>query len=137
MKGRTAISVDDYIAAHPEAARTVLERVRAAIRGVIPEAEESIAYGMPGYKLGKRPVIYFAGWKEHYALYPGNATLVAELGDELSRYIVSKGTIRFEYADPIPVKLIQRIARLRAKEVAEAAAAKKAPAKKRGAASPR
>ena len=113
-------SVEDYIAAQPEATRRALARVRGAIRKAVPEAEESISYNMPTYKLGGRPLLYFAGWKRHYSLYPANARLVAAFPDELAPHKVSKGTLRFELSEPVPVKLIARIAKFRAQEVAAA-----------------
>jgi uncharacterized protein YdhG (YjbR/CyaY superfamily) len=114
-------SVEDYIAAQPEAARLVLERVRATIRKAVPAAQESISYQMPTYKLAGGPVIYFAGWKKHYSLYPASALVTETFGSELVAYEVVKGTIRLPLSEPVPVKLIAGIAKLRAKEVADGA----------------
>lgn len=111
-----ASSVDEYVAAQPAALRPVLERVRAIIRDAVPGAEERISYGMPAYRLAGSTILFFAGWKNHYALYPGNARLVAALGEELAPYGVSKGTIRFPLDEPVPEGLIRRIARIRAEE---------------------
>src|SRR4051812_5965665 len=113
-------SVDEYIASQPKAVQSVLERVRSTIRKAVPAAEELISYRIPTYKLSDGPVIYFAGWKRHYSLYPASGHLVAEFRDDLAPYEVSKGTIRFPLSEPVPVKLIERIARFRAKEVAGA-----------------
>lgn len=110
-------SVDEYIAAQPEAVQAVLGRVRRAIRVALPEAEELISYQMPAYKIGSDRVLYFAGWKRHYSLYPAGARLVEAFQDELARYEVSKGTIRFPLSEPVPVKLIGSIARFRLKEL--------------------
>jgi len=109
-------SVDDYLAAQPEGVLDLLERVRGAIRRALPGAEETISYQMPTYKVDGRPVIYFAGWKKHFSLYPASGQLVAEFKDELAPYEVNKGTIRFPLSEPAPVKLIERIARFRARE---------------------
>ena len=51
--------------------------------------------------------------------------------DELAPYEVSKGTIRFPLAQPIPVKLIERVAKFLAKEAAARAQAKRTRPKKR------
>ena len=110
-------SVDAYIAAQPAAAQGVLEQVRSAIRKAVPNAEESIAYKIPTYKLRGDPVIYFAGWKQHYSLYPATRQVVATFRDELAAYEVKKGTIRLPLSQPVPVKLIERIAKFRAEEV--------------------
>jgi uncharacterized protein YdhG (YjbR/CyaY superfamily) len=111
-------SVDEYIASQPEAVRSILGRVRGAIRKAVPEAEEVISYQIPAYKLQSGPVLYFAGWKQHYSLYPATGRVIAAFKDELSPYEIDKGTIRFPLSQPVPVQLIGRIARFRAKEVA-------------------
>jgi len=61
-------SVDEYIGSQPEAVQSVLKRVRSTIRKAVPGAEEMISYKIPTYKLNRRPVIYFAAWKQHYSL---------------------------------------------------------------------
>ncbi len=112
-------SVDEYIASQPEAVRGILERVRSAIRKAVPEAEEVISYNIPAYRTPAGRVLHFAGWKQHYSLYPATGRFVAAFKDELAPYEVSKGTIRFPLSAPVPVALIGRIAKLRAKELAE------------------
>ena len=112
-------SVNEYIASRPKAVQGILRRVRSTIRKAVPAAEEVISYQIPAYVLNGRPVVYFAGWKQHYSLYPASEHLVKELKDDLSPYEISKGTIRFPLSESVPVNLIDRIARVRAKEVAE------------------
>jgi uncharacterized protein YdhG (YjbR/CyaY superfamily) len=117
-------SVDEYIASQPEAVQAVLKRVRSAIRKAVPGAEEVISYQIPAYKLPSGSVLYFAGWKQHYSLYPATDQVVEAFEDDLAPYTVNKGTIRFPLSQPVPVKLIERIAKFRAKENAERAKAK-------------
>lgn len=126
-------SVAEYIATFPEDVQAILKRVRRTIRKAVPGAEESISYKIPTYKLNGDPVLYFAGWKKHYSLYPVTEELVEEFKDELAPYEINKGTVRFPLSEPVPVKLIERIAKLRVKEAAERAPAKPAaPKKKKG-----
>lgn len=113
-------SVDEYIAVQPEAAQATLQHVRSIIRQALPGAEEVISYQIPAYKLDGRPVVYFSGWKEHYSLYPASDQLVAALKDEIAHHVAGKGTLRFSLSEPIPVKLIEQISKLRAEEVAHA-----------------
>lgn len=128
-------SVDDYIATKPEAVQATLERVRGTIRKAVPKAREVISYQIPAYKLDGDTVIFFAGWKEHYSLYPASDRLVEAFKSELAPYRVSKGTIRFPLDEPVPAKLIADIAKFRAKETLERveakAAVKKAKTKKK------
>jgi uncharacterized protein YdhG (YjbR/CyaY superfamily) len=126
-------SVNEYLASQPRASRALLTRVRNAIRKAIPAAEEVISYQIPAYKLHGRGVISFAGWKEHFSIYPANARLVAAFKDELKPYEVNnKGTVRFPLSEPVPVKLIADLAKFRAKEVTETTRAKTAASTKRG-----
>ncbi len=117
MAKATFQTVDDYIAAQPEATQRVLQLVRTTIRKALPNAEEIISYQIPAYKLHGRIVLYFAGWKRHYSLYPAGERLIAAFEDQLARYKVSKGTIQFPLSEPVPAKLIERIAKSRAKEL--------------------
>jgi len=109
-------SVSEYIAAQPREIRGVLRRVRKIIRKAVPDAEEGISYSIPAYKIDGQAVVYFAAWKNHYSMYPVSRTLIAGLKNVTVWYDVTKGTIRFPFSEPVPVKLIERIARFRAKE---------------------
>jgi uncharacterized protein YdhG (YjbR/CyaY superfamily) len=124
-------SVDEYIAAQPAASQVALGRVRCAIRAAAWGAEEGISYKIPAYTLHGTVVLYFAGWKQHYSIYPADDRLVAAFDGELEQYRASKGTLRFPLSVPVPVKLIERITRFRVKEIAERKLAKATPAKKR------
>ena len=124
-------SVDDYFASQPEHVQNVLRRVRSAVREALPRAEEVISSQIPAYKLRGGAVLYFAGWKQHYSLYPVTGETVRAFKDDLAGYKVSKGTVRFALSEPVPVRLIARIAKSRAKEVAEREKAKAAAITKR------
>jgi len=108
-----------------------LRRVRGAICKALPAADEGISYQIPTYKLHAAYVIYFAGWKEHYSLYPATRNLVAAFKEELAPYEVKKGTIRFPLSQPVPVRLIERLAKFLAKEATERARTKLPRPKKR------
>ena len=121
MKERVPHTVDEYIGAQTDALRPKLEQVRAAIRTAVPEAVEGIGYGMPGYKLNGKPLLYFAGFKEHYSLFAASGTFFASLKEELKNYEQRKGTVHFSFSEPVPTKLISQIAKLRAAWILAAA----------------
>jgi uncharacterized protein YdhG (YjbR/CyaY superfamily) len=103
----------------------VLRSVRSVIRKALPDAEEVISYGMPAYRLHGYIALYFAGWRDHYSLYPVNDRLVASLKPSSASYEVNdKGTIRFPLSEPVPEKLIAGIAKLKAEEAAARAKAR-------------
>jgi uncharacterized protein YdhG (YjbR/CyaY superfamily) len=126
-------SVEESILAQPKSVQPVLRRVRSVIRKAVPAAVEVISYQLPAYKLAQGPgVLCFAAWKQHYSLYPASDELMAAFKGELRPFRASKGTLRFSLSEPVPVKLIERIARFRAKEAMRRAKAKLALKKRAG-----
>ena len=109
VKEAKSAVVDAYIARQPAHAQPVLQRVRRIIRRALPGAEETLSYQIPAYKLRGRCVVYFAGWKHHWSLYPVTDRVRAALGPELASYEVSKGTVRFPLSAPVRARLVQRV----------------------------
>jgi len=89
-----------------------------AIRDAVPAAEEVISYKIPTYKLQGTAILYFAGWKRFYSLYPASKRLLAKFKEDLAPFEVNKSTLRFPFTQPVPVKLIASIAKFRVQEVA-------------------
>ena len=113
MKTRTKPpkTIAEYIAGYPKNVRDILKKIRSTIRGAAPNAEESISYGIPSFRVdGAR--IYFAAFKNHIGVYPVTPDVKAKL-KELSRYKGGKGTVRFPLDEPIPYTLIRRIVKLK------------------------
>src|SRR5678810_1034564 len=84
--GKRVASVGEYLASKPKESRASLEAVRRAIRKALPNAQEGLAYQMPAYTLNGVGVLYFAGWKSHYSLYPASDALVEAFAKELAPY---------------------------------------------------
>jgi uncharacterized protein YdhG (YjbR/CyaY superfamily) len=109
-------TVDEYVSAQPAATALLLQGVRAAIRRGMPAASEAIAYQIPAYRLDGRYILYFAGWKSHYAIYPLSLPLRDAFKDELAAYQVRGSTLRFSLDRPVPEDFITRLAAFRAGE---------------------
>lgn len=109
--------IKHYIAGQPKAVREILERVRRAVLKAVPEAEESISYDMPAYRLHGARLLQFACWKNHFSLYLASDRVVAAFRGELAACRIQKGTISFPLAEPVPEKLIEEIAKFRAREI--------------------
>jgi uncharacterized protein YdhG (YjbR/CyaY superfamily) len=108
-------NVDEYIADFPEDVQEILRKIRLVIMQVAPKAEENIAYGMPAYKLNKKPLVYFAGYKNHIGFY-ATPTGHSEFVKELSKYKQGKGSVQFPLHEPLPIDLIAKIVRFRVAE---------------------
>ena len=108
-------SIDEYIMAFPKDVQDLLRQVRAIIQEKAPGAIESMNYGMPAYKTNGRPLVYFAGYKNHIGFY-ATPTGHEQFAEELSKYKQGKGSVQFPIDKPIPFELIGRIVEFRAKE---------------------
>jgi len=111
-------TIDEYIEIFPQNVQSILEKVRRIILKTAPEAEETITYGIPSFKLNGRSLVYFAAWKRHISLYP------VPLGDEafqreLSPNVRGKGTVRFRLDKPFPYDLVEKIVKFLLKEYIE------------------
>jgi len=116
---RRKAQVQRYLAAQPAKTCAALRTIRSAIRAAVPRAVEHFSYGIPGFTLDGRTLIWYAGWREHVSLYPMNAAIKRTFARELDGYEMSKGTVRFPLSERIPATLVKRIAKARAAEVGQ------------------
>jgi uncharacterized protein YdhG (YjbR/CyaY superfamily) len=115
-QGKAPKSVDEYLAAVPEPARSTLKHVRAVIQSLVPpEATEVISYGMPMFKYNGMLVGY-AAFKNHCSLFPTGSRVLDQFEKELKGYRTSKGTIQFPSDKPLPDALVKKIVKARIKE---------------------
>ena len=103
---------EDYLSAVPEPARTTLEQVRRTIRAAVPDAVETISYGMPTFKYRSKGLLGLSASKDHCSLHL-MGYIPAELEADLEGYDTGKGTIRFPQDKPLPKALIRKIAKIR------------------------
>jgi len=107
--------VQNYISTFSPEVQELLQQVREIITNTAPDAEESISYGMPAYKLSDKPLLYFAGYKKHIGLYALPSGHVA-FAEELNKYKKGKGSVQFPVNEPLPLDLIERIVKFRKEE---------------------
>lgn len=115
---KTYTSMPEYLENWPKEIVEILTKIRSVITEVAPDAVESISYNMPGYKLHKKPLVYYAAFKNHigfYALPSGNIAFQKEL----SKYKTGKGSIQFPLDQDIPYDLIRQIVTFRVEKVNE------------------
>jgi uncharacterized protein YdhG (YjbR/CyaY superfamily) len=107
-----AATIDEYLAGVRADQRGALEDLRGLIHAAAPEAVESIAYGLPAFRLDGRYFLGFGANKASCSFYAGRAPLV-ELAAELAGYRQAKGTINFSPDRPLPADLVTKIIRVR------------------------
>ena len=114
VKKKAFSDIDEYIDAQPNDIKKGLEKIRQAVKKAAPDGEEIISYQMPAFKF-HGILIWFAAFKNHYGLYP-TAKGIEAFKNELKDYELSKGTIRFPFNKPLPLKLIAEIVKYRVTE---------------------
>lgn len=108
-------TVEDYIAEFPKEVQNKLQLVRETILKNAPNAIESISYGMPAYKLNKKPLVYFGGFAKHIGFY-ATPTGHEKFQSQLSKYKQGKGSVQFPLNEELPINLIADIVVFRVNE---------------------
>lgn len=104
--------VNQYISQFPEDVQQDLNKIREIILQEVSEAEEKISYGMPGYYLNGKPLVYFAGYKKHIGFY-ATPNGHEKFQKEFSKYKQGKGSVQFPLNEEIPYELIKKVVRYR------------------------
>jgi uncharacterized protein YdhG (YjbR/CyaY superfamily) len=108
------LTVDAYINTFPKTTQALLQQVRVIIQENAVDAVELISYGMPAYKLKGKPLVYFAGYKNHIGLYATPNTH-EKFKKELSIYKQGKGSVQFPLNEPLPAALIKKMLQFKMK----------------------
>ena len=110
--------VDVYLEGVPEPQRSTLERLRAVLVALLPDAEQGIAYGVPCFKVDGKGVAGFASYKDHCTYLPMSGSITAELADELTDHVTAKGSVQFPIDEPLPAELVEHLVDARRREIA-------------------
>ena len=108
--------VDAYLAALPDDQREVLEKLRADVARLVPDAVETISYAMPAFKLDGRFFLSYAAWKQHCSIYAIDDQLLERHADAIRGYGRTKGALHFTADKPLPDALLQDLVRQRVAE---------------------
>ena len=120
MKARPAVresagaQVREYLAALPPETRKRMKQIRTAVRSLAPSAQEIFSYGIPGFRLQDRPLVWYAAFKKHISLYPMTETIRRAHAAELEGYKTAKGTVQFPLDEPMPLPLVKKLVKARA-----------------------
>ena len=116
MKESSTTTVDQYFSNLVSEDKKALQRIRQIVKEVAPEAEESISYQMPAFKLNGKPLIYFGAFKNHLSIFPTSGP-IARLEPKLKKFKVAKGTIQFTAKEQVPKELIVSLVKERIKQI--------------------
>lgn len=109
--------VDLHIRKFPEPQQSTLRALRQTIRQILPEAEEVISYGFPGYRFQGKIICGFDGFKNHCSFFPHSSLVIPELESELASYKTSKGAIQFGIDKSLPKLLVKKLISTRLRQL--------------------
>ena len=101
--------VTAHIARIPEPQKSTLLQLRKTIQEIIPNAEEVISYGFPGYRLNGKVICGFDAFKNHCSFFPHSSLVIPELEKELANYKTSKGALQFQIDKPLTKRLVKKL----------------------------
>ena len=114
-------AVDDYFGGLDASTRAVFEHIRTLVMDIVPEAEDGTSYGMAALRYKRKPLLGFLAAKDHLSVFPFSSRVVDAVRDRLPGFELSKGTIRFTVAVPLPDAVVRVVVRLRFDEFPGAA----------------
>jgi uncharacterized protein YdhG (YjbR/CyaY superfamily) len=119
--GSKPTTFDECLASARPDQRAVLEKLRKVIRGLVPEAEEGVSYGLAAFRINGKPLAALSAAANHCSYFPMSGKIVESLKKELQNYETSKGTIRFPANQPLPAALVRKLVRARLAEIGKTA----------------
>jgi uncharacterized protein YdhG (YjbR/CyaY superfamily) len=110
------VSIDAYIATYPKEIQKKLKEIRRTIKAAAPKAQEKISYKIPAFTLNG-DLVYFGAYTDHIGFYPRPTGGITEaFKKEMAKYASGRGTLKFPLDEPLPLKLITKVVKLRAAE---------------------
>jgi uncharacterized protein YdhG (YjbR/CyaY superfamily) len=110
-------AVDAYLASLPLDQRVALQRVRDEVPRIVPDAVETISYGMPAFKLRGKLLVSYAGWKAHCSIYPLTDTFMESHADAIEGFDRTKGSLHFTPQSPLPAPVLEDLVRARMADI--------------------
>jgi uncharacterized protein YdhG (YjbR/CyaY superfamily) len=110
-------SIDDALAGLAQPEHDALLRVIEVARRLAPHAIDGVSYGVPVLKVAGKPLIGVRAAAHHLSIFPFSPAAIDAVRPDLDGFQVSKGTIRFTAARPVPEALIERLVTARLTEI--------------------
>jgi uncharacterized protein YdhG (YjbR/CyaY superfamily) len=109
--------VDEYLAKLEEPKRSTLQDLRRTIQDIVPDAEQVISYGVPAFRLQGKVIAGFAAFKNHLSYLPHSGSVLAEISEDLTEYVTTKGSLHFPIDKPLPRELVENLIDVRLRQL--------------------
>ena len=111
--------IDRHLKKFSGAQLETLQHLRETILSIVPNAKETLSYGMPAFEIEGKVVAGFEGFKKHCSYFPHSGSVLEELEDFPEWCEVSKGTLKFPIGKKLPKTLVRKLISVRRKQIIE------------------
>jgi uncharacterized protein YdhG (YjbR/CyaY superfamily) len=105
----SAQEIDDYLAGVEEPKRSTLLEMRRRILEIVPDAEQTISYAVPAFKVQGRTVAGLAAFKSHLSYLPHSGSVLGAVKDHTRAYSQTASALHFPVDEPLPRPLIKEL----------------------------
>lgn len=113
-------TIDDYIANQTEESQRILSELRKLIKEAVPETVEIQNYKVPSFTLipetKPKQQLMIVAYKNYVSFYP-HQKAIEQFRDELAGFDLGKGTVKFQFNEPLPKELIKKMVVFRKEEL--------------------
>jgi len=113
---RKPTNIDEYLATVTGEKRVALDKLRKTIRAIVPKAEECISYRIPAFRFEGKIVAGFAVTAKGCSFFPFSGSTLRSLADDLEGYDMTKSSLHFDPAEPLPATLVRKLIKARIAE---------------------
>ena len=104
-----AKTVPAYLKELPADRRAALATLRRMIKETVPDAKESMQYGMPVFAVGDCPLFSVASQKHHLALYICQWDAIKKFRGKLGKANYGKGCVRFKKLEDLSLDTVKEL----------------------------
>jgi uncharacterized protein YdhG (YjbR/CyaY superfamily) len=101
--------IDEYLAGIDEPKRSTLEEMRRRILEVVPDAEQTLSYAVPAFKVDGKTVAGIAAFKDHLTYVPHSGSVLAAVEAETRGYSQTRSALHFPVDTPLPQALVRQL----------------------------
>lgn len=109
-------AIDEYLAEVTPSSRALLQKLRKAIRSIVPEVEECISYRLPAFRYKGSIIAGFSATSTGCSYYPFSGTTLKTLADDLDGYSQTRSALHFGPDKPLPTALVRKLLKARIAE---------------------
>jgi uncharacterized protein YdhG (YjbR/CyaY superfamily) len=119
FRGIAVSVIDKYLKRFPDEQRESLQYLRETILSIVPQAKETLSYGMPAFEIEGKVVAGFDGFKNHCSYFPHSGSVLEELEAFPDWCEVSKGTLKFPIGKKLPKTLVRKLISVSRRQILE------------------